>query len=902
MDKLEKVLTDIKIADLEPDENLVRLTKLECKKTMRLDVEAKLTNNTRRSKLTVRLLAAATFVAFIFVALIVSSIRSQNPIQGAAYYTIDINPSFGFTVDEENIVIDVSFQNKDAEELYEGMDCVGLKLQEAIKMIIIKAEAEGYMDGNGSTYVLLGQFLLNETKNGENTLDQLIALLQNEFGDGIRLIGVNGDKEDIELAKDLEVSPGILILCEMVDDVEADEDVKVEDVVKNFPDQFIEPEFSAPVIKGEVDGNTLVISWEEIDFSKIDAEGLEVEYKLLKGASLDEIKEMKNVVSEFVVDIADDQPTSFELEITERELDTKTYYCLYIHCSKTSKLSNVLPVTTQSADPTEEPEITPEPIGEEGASEISGSIAGGYITLNWTKIDSERFDGYKVMYSSADSTPVYGEEGCYYIEFVTDANKLTGKYKLTDLKGYEPEKKYYFSITVLYDGQEIKIPGNVISKIMPKAAATATPAPTNNNAYPSTTISGARDGDKIYLSWNKISDERLDGYKVVYSFTDSTPAYSSSPYLRWITSASTTAAVINLSELGDSTETRTCYFSITALYDGQSVKIPGNAISIEIPPVSVPEYVSTTVNYASYSEATGKVSMSWNPIDHPSFEGYKVVYSFTDPEPVYGDGCSYVYWITNAAETACSFSPTSLTGYEPGKTGYFSVSVLYDSHSIIKGTAAKSITFPGSLEEKTAPSLTSAFCSESNGVMYLTWSGVEHSLFEGAYKACFSFTNTSPSYGASGTQAFYITGTSFSIAASELTGYEPGATVYMAVTALYSDDDNQTSNVKSDVVKEPTPTPTLNSATCSDTTGYYDLRWNAIDHELLTKYVIVYTINGTTGEILVDKANTSHGGAAQNLNGFESGASCTFYIEALYSNGDVKSSNTISCILYPPPA
>ena len=110
------------------------------------------------------------------------------------------------------------------------------------------------------------------------------------------------------------------------------------------------------------------------------------------------------------------------------------------------------------------------------------------------------------------------------------------------------------------------MPGNVISKTMPTITTvlpTATPAP---DAYASTNISGYMENGKIYLSWGKISDDRLEGYKVVYSFTDSTPEYDSSPYIRWITDASQTNAVISITELGSSSETRKCYFAITALY------------------------------------------------------------------------------------------------------------------------------------------------------------------------------------------------------------------------------------------------------------------------------------------------------------------------------------------------
>ena len=684
MNKLEKVLEDIKISDVEPSEDLISLTKAECKKSIKVEQNTKVLHRTRRAKLTVRLLGAATAVAFIFVVFLISSIRNHNPIEGAAYYTIDINPSFGFTVDENNIVIDVSVQNEDAKDIYKGMNCVGLSLQDAIRLVIAKAEENGYMSHEGKTYVLLGQFLNNESdESGEELLNHLMASLEDELGDDIELIGVSGDSEDVEYAKNLEISPGLLILCELTDDVDADQNLKVEDVVKHLPDEYNDkPEFKAPVISGSVSEGKLAILWGEIGFSNADA-GIEVEYKLLKGTTLDEIKEKKNVVSSRVVSIDEKQPTSFVVEVDSSDLTQKTYYCLYVKCGSTSKLSNVLPVTAEITEATKEPEVTPEPISDDGASQISGYIKDGKIVLQWTEIENERFSGYKVMYSSTDSTPTYGEDGCYYLEYVTDAKKTSSSYKLTSLKGYSEGKKYYFSITALYDEQNTKVSGNVISKVMPKTTATPTDEPTSSD-YPSTTISGSKDGDSIYLSWGKISDERLEGYKVVYSFTDSTPVYGSSDYLRWITNASTTSTVINVSELGTSSDDRTCYFSITALYEDHSVKRAGNAIAIKIPgtsPTPAPSYPSANLTSASLSDGT--VTLKWSTVSNVDFSYYKVVYSFTNSSPSYPSS-SLVDYFSDSCVGSCSFCIESLSGYEPGKTCYFSITTLYNDTKVVE--------------------------------------------------------------------------------------------------------------------------------------------------------------------------------------------------------------------------
>lgn len=82
------------------------------------------------------------------------------------------------------------------------------------------------------------------------------------------------------------------------------------------------------------------------------------------------------------------------------------------------------------------------------------------------------------------------------------------------------------------------------------------------------------------VSWSTISDVRLDGYKVVMSSTNTNPAYPADGYEHWITDATVGSAAIEPTKLLSGT---TYYFSVTALYDGHNIKIPGNAVAITIP-------------------------------------------------------------------------------------------------------------------------------------------------------------------------------------------------------------------------------------------------------------------------------------------------------------------------------
>lgn len=898
MDNLEKILEDIRIADVEPDEMLVRRTKSVCNKYKREERQAELASTSRKSRLTVQLLAAAAFVAFLFVALVVSSIRSQNPIDGAAYYTLDINPSLGFTVDQDSNVIDVTLQNADAKELYKGMDLIGLKLEQALSLVIQAAQQKGYLNSDNEKFILLGQFMegMPEEK-GNEILNQLMLNLQTEVGDEVHIIGLKGDKKDLEEAEELEVSPGILVLCELAGDVEAGEDVKVADVVDKLPDEYkSQPEFSAPVISASAENDMLVISWNAIDFSQVTTEGAEVEYKLLKGTTLEEIKEMKNVAVSLTLSLDEDQPHGFFLDVEADDLNKQMYYCLYVHSSNTSKVSNVLPVTAQAVmdGTTPQPQATPVPIDDEEAPEIEATIDGDYITINWSKVEeNDRFDGYKVMYSASDSTPVYGEEGCYYLEFVTDINKTSGKYKLSSLKGYEEGKKYYFSITALYDGQKTKIPGDVLSRVMPVTTAQNTPEPTDEPAteYPSTNISGERDGNVFYLSWNKISDSRLEGYKVVYSFTDSTPVYGENSYVRWITNSSTTSTTVNVSELGEHSEGNV-YFSITALYNDHSVKKAGNSVKLSTPGYVPEPYVGTSVS-ASYSESTGKVTVNWTPVAHPSFEGYKVVYSLTDSTPVYGEsGTEYFAWITDAATTSASMNVADYAG----ETMYFSVTVLYNNHNVKKAGNSVTINVPA----ETTPTYTAANLTSASylgdGQFKLTWSTVDNPDFT---EYAFHYSINGAGYTEYGEEV-NMTTSNKTLTLSVNQGDE---VKFKIVTYYNSDYSNgywgstiKTVNVPEETTPDPTPTPTAGTLTADG--GTVSFNWTCDEHTGFLKYKVYYKINDGTesSDIITDYStkNWSHTFAE-----YADGDTVTVRVVAYYDNGDSNGSGskTINLIM-----
>ncbi len=544
-----------------PSEDMVIHTEEENQSEQKKNTAGKL-NRTKK----IRLFA---MIALAFV-LIASGIFAMTyHVSAAAYYTVDINPSICIDVDKDNLVIDVSYQNEDGKLLLENLDLKGLPIKDAIAQIISAAENAGYV--TEGKYVLVGRF-----SDEENTaLTDLQAQLENDFGNMINLLVISGTVEDKKSADEQNVSAGLWKLSKTVEGIELSTEDKVEDVIAKV---------------------------------------------------------------------------------------------------------TVNPSTNTQAS------------GETGSASVTGSVSGEAVKISWTKATASNFSGYKVVASTTNPNPKYPNDG--YIKYITDINTTSiSLYEGTG--GLVGDTYYYFSITYLYsDGSTIA--GNAVKLKVPKKTSAST------DSYASTNISGSISGENVSLNWNQITSASLDGYKVMYSFSDSTPVYGESgcDYKYWITDASTTSCTIDVTTLNGYSPGAVCYFSITALYDSHNVKKPGNTISFTMPSTPVAPYVSSTI---SGSISGNIVSLSWDKVTHTQFDGYKVMYSFSDSSPVYGEsGCYYEYWITDASTTSCTIDVTpptppathTLTGYTPGATCYFSITVLYNGRAVKEAGNVISFTMP----------------------------------------------------------------------------------------------------------------------------------------------------------------------------------------------------------------
>ena len=140
---------------------------------------------------------------------------------------------------------------------------------------------------------------------------------------------------------------------------------------------------------------------------------------------------------------------------------------------------------------------------------------------------------------------------------------------------WDPDSKTVIMIT---DADAMGIPYKDDEDIV-KPVEVSTPAPQ--------VTALATDG-KVKISWNKIDSSNFNGYKVVVSQSNPTPAYPADGYATYITDPNKTYYYLDASSGynggdfgGKFISGQLYYFSVTALYD--QGKVPGNVIQVKMP-------------------------------------------------------------------------------------------------------------------------------------------------------------------------------------------------------------------------------------------------------------------------------------------------------------------------------
>lgn len=135
-------------------------------------------------------------VAFVLIACLMVGLAcyfalAKVPVPvSATYVNISINPEFGITADESDIVTEVTALNEDAAVVLYGMDLVGLTVTEATNAIVAESAALGYLNTgeDGSMEILaVNENGAKEDAVANSILESLNALFdENDWQTEIR--------------------------------------------------------------------------------------------------------------------------------------------------------------------------------------------------------------------------------------------------------------------------------------------------------------------------------------------------------------------------------------------------------------------------------------------------------------------------------------------------------------------------------------------------------------------------------------------------------------------------------------------------------------------------------------------------------------------------------------------
>lgn len=677
---IENELKQLKIKEIMPDERLVYQTKMRIQKIMQHSPKPKRKETMPKEekakvKLWFKLLPAAAVFLLIAFAVSFAVIPVAKINEGSAFYTIDINPSVEIKVDAKDTIIGVNCKNNDALKLMADIDCIGQNIAAAIPKIVAQAYKLGYIKDNKENYVLVARFGNTQGSVTQSDLDAIVSEAAGAEARVLFLIGTLTDKQDA----DKNSKPAGIMLLEKEAGKKGIDTLKYQQEkgeVGNIIKDIDQKDYPVPQVSGSSEDNYAVLHWNMIEHKNF------LGYKIVASKENNLPKYPDDGYLQYITDA---KTTSCKINFDTLKVGESYYFSVTaVYAGNVCIAGNAVNMKVTRPEPNPSPSPPPQPSKDPYPSTtIKGSISGEKVRLSWGKIDHAEFEGYKIVASAANASPKYPEDG--YIKYITNPDTTS----LSVYEGYgglKANKSYYFSVTVVYK-RDRYVPGNAVHLKVPKKAEPA-PEPTQSppdGEMKASSISGSISDGKVRLSWSKIEHSTFQGYKVVKSYTNSSPKYPDDGYISYITNASTTSVSYDLSKFEQG---KTCYFSITVLYSDGTNKA-GNAIALTIPESATPDQPMTATSISGSIDAEGKIHLSWGKIDHPLFDGYKVVCA-KHANPSYpGDG--YKSWITDPDDTSVTYN---VSDFDAGATYYFSITVLYDNHNVKKPGNDVAITMP----------------------------------------------------------------------------------------------------------------------------------------------------------------------------------------------------------------
>ncbi len=554
------------------------------------------------------------------------------------------------------------------------------------------------------------------------------------------------------------------------------------------------------------------------------------------------------------------------------------------------------------------------------APTVSVSSENNKLVVKWNKINSDKLQGYAVVISKNDSTPVYPDNG--YLYYITDKNRTladidnsTQYNGSSDFGKYlKKGEKYYISVTAVYKDRNVA--GNTERKTYNGPEDPAT------NTTPRFSISF--ENNTHIVRWDKITSSDLKAYAVVISKYDSNPEYPYHGHLYYITDKNKSYAFIdNSSQYSNGDfgsyliKGQQYYISLSAVYKDRVVSSKGIQFTYE--GQGSPEaYIAPKI---TVTEENGRLVVRWDKINSPNLQGYRVVASKNDSTPSYPEN-GHLYWITDknknyaVIDNSIPYSNGDFGKYfTKDQSYYISVTAVYNDRNIAGNTVSVKYKANDNPEYYVTPSVS---ITTENGRHVLRWNKIDSPNLQG-YRIVASKDDSTPSYPDNG-YLYWITDKNKDYAvidnADVYNGgdfgkyFTKGQRYYLSVTAVYNDRNVAGNTVR--IRYEGTENPELYQApvvTSGIENGRLVIRWNKIDSPNLQGYRVVASKNDSTpsypenGDLLwITDKNRDYAvidNSAQYNNGdfgkyFISGETYYFSVTAVYNDKNVAGSTIFS--------
>jgi hypothetical protein len=176
-------------------------------------------------------------LSFVFLfAAIFAIIGCTEVSANDTYVTLDINPSIELIVNRRDKVIYANALNEDGEVLLATLDLIGMKVEDAIDLIIETATNLGYIDPEAEETYVSVTAISKDTAFGDQVRDRIKEHINNAFAKRY-MMGKAQDKaftpEFVAEAESYGVTPGFLFMVKSA--LVADDELLIEDALLLTP-------------------------------------------------------------------------------------------------------------------------------------------------------------------------------------------------------------------------------------------------------------------------------------------------------------------------------------------------------------------------------------------------------------------------------------------------------------------------------------------------------------------------------------------------------------------------------------------------------------------------------------------------------------------------------------------